>query len=222
MSMCRANCTPRHRAGWVRATVVTSAALMLASCGLPGGGSAHKVDDASVPYRLLESGAPSTALPRTDQGLGRVPVVFWVSGDRVVPQAADESCDTPPEALVKRLLDTLAAGPSEDQRADGRSSAIPPDAGLDLVRVVDGTVEVDIEPMTSLSAERLPVAVAQVVLTITSTAAVETVNLVSRGEPIQVPLPGGALTEGPVTAQDYTELLPDRLQDSGSFGCPIP
>lgn len=220
MSRCGCSTARRRSARSVAAAAVASAALTLTSCGLPGNGSVRTVDDASVPYRLLASGAPSTAPPQPDEEPGQVPVVFWVSGHRVTPQAAGETCDEPPEALLESLLDELAAGPSEDQRAVGRSSAIPPDAGLDLVGIADQTAEVDIEPMTSLSAERLPVAVAQVVLTLTSTRVVRSVDLVSHGEPIQVPLPGGVLTEGPMTAEDYTELLPDRLADSASFGCP--
>ena len=149
-------------------------------------------------------------------------MVFWVDGDRIVPEATGDSCDVPPDVLVEALLGALAAGPSDDARADGRSSAIPPDAGLDLIRIEGSSADVDIEPMTSLSAERLPVAVGQVVLTATSTGAIQSVRLVSHGESVQVPLPGGALTVGPVTAEDYAALLPNRFAGPASFGCPAP
>jgi hypothetical protein len=199
---------------------VAMAALTLTSCGLPGGGSVRTVDDASVPYRLLESDPPSTGPMQSEGDPGPVPVVFWVTGDRVVPEATGASCDAPVEVLVDRLLNTLASGPSEGARADGKSSAVPADVVLDAVGIVDGTVEVDIELETSISAERLPVAVGQLVLTVLSAPTVQSVVLVSGGKPIQVPLPGGALTDDPVTAEDYEDLLPDRLLASGGYGCP--
>jgi hypothetical protein len=198
-----------------------AAALMMTSCGLPGGGSVRTIDDASVPYRLLESDPPSPGPLQPEGDPGPVPVVFWVTGDhRVVPEATGASCDAPVEVLVDRLLNTLASGPSEGARADGRSSAVPADVGLEAVGIVAGTVEVDIELDTSISAEQLPVAVGQLVLTVLSAPTVQSVVVVSGGEPIQVPLPGGALTDGPVTAEDYKDLLPDRLQASGGYGCP--
>ena len=206
--------------GRVGAAFATTTVLLLASCGLPGGGSVHVVDDDTVPYQLLESGTPSARSSVPGRDPGPVPVVFWMTGDRLVPEATGDSCAERPEVLVERLLGALAAGPSDDARAAGKSSAIPSDAGLDLVGMSDGSVEVEIEPETSLSAERLPVAVGQVVLTITSAPTVRSVVLVSDGSPVQVPLPGGVLTNGPVTADDYADLLPDRFATPASFGCP--
>jgi spore germination protein GerM len=146
--------------------------------------------------------------------------VFWLTSDRLVPEATGDSCADRPELVVQQLLGALVAGPSEQARAARRSSAIPPDSGLDLVSIVDGTVQVAIEPETSLSAERLPVAVGQIVLTVTSAPTVRSVVLVADGEPVQVPLPGGVLTDGPVTGDDYSDLLPDRFRTPRSFGCP--
>ena len=78
----------------------------------------------------------------------------------------------------------------------------------------------DIDDGTSISAERLPAAIGQVVLTLSSAPGIESVVLVSDGQPVQVPLPGGALTDQPVTGDDYAELLPDRFRGSGRPGCP--
>lgn len=205
----------------VAAATVATTVLSLTSCGLPGEGSVRRIDDDAVPYRLLESGGPSAGtVPTGDPGA--VPVVFWLVGDRLVPSATGDSCTEAPGQLVPRLLEALVNGPPAEARAEGRSSAIPADSGLGVLGSVDGTVHVEIEPETSLSAERLPVAVGQVVLTITSAPSVRSVVLVSNGAPLQVPLPGGALTEGPVTGDDYADLLPDRFKTPGSLGCPEP
>lgn len=216
---------PPHRGSqrlrWVCSAAVAGV-LTLTSCGLPRDGTVHKVDDRSVPYRLLESDAPSAGSSTGASEIAHVPVVLWITEDRLVPEATDNRCSDPPVAAVTSLLATLAAGPSDEGRAAGRSSALPPDAGLRLVRMADGTAQVDIEPETSLSAERLPVAMAQVVLAVTSVPSVRAVSFVSDGEPIQIPLPGGLLTDGPVTAEDYAELLPDRFDAPGDLGCPAP
>jgi hypothetical protein len=206
----------------ISAAVAATAMMWLASCGLPGGGETQRIDDDTVPYQLLESAPPAAGSSTKAGEPRRVPVVFWLDGNHLTPEATDDSCADRPDLLVKQLLGGLAAGPSDDARAAGRSSALPSDSGLDLVGIVDGTAEVEIEPETSLSAEMLPVAVGQVVLTITSAPTVQSVALVSDGKPLQVPLPGGVLTDGPVTDEDYADLLPDRYQGQGTFGCPQP
>ena len=180
----------------------------------------REIDESSVPYHLLEPSLPPSRAALPEHQVGQVPVVFWLDDDHLVPEGTGDSCSVGAADLIRALLAALAEGPSDEARAAGESSAIPPDSGLELVGVERGTVRVDIEPETSLSAERLPVAVGQVVLTVTSAPTVESVVLVSDGEPIQVPLPDGVLTDGPVTAADYAELLPERSRGAEGFGCP--
>ncbi|UMG91832.1 GerMN domain-containing protein [Nocardioides sp. TF02-7] len=199
--------------------VVVAAAATFLSCGVPGSGTVRTVDDDEVPYGLLDPPSPS-APPAPIGGPARAPVVVWTGGERLVPEATGGTCSENPATLVERLLAELVAGPSEETRAAGRSSAVPPDFGLDLVDLRDGTAEIGIEPETPLSAEQLPVAVGQVVLTVTSAPTVRSVVLVDDGEPVQVPLPGGVLTDEPVRASDYAELLPARLRAPGAIGCP--
>lgn len=195
------------------------ALVMLASCGLPSEGPARRVDDGEVPYHLLQSASGGADVPQSEGQGARSPSVLWLHGERLVPEPSGGSCDDRPETLVKSLLGALSAGPSDEARAAGMSSAIPTDSGLDVIGLAGGTVEVDIELQSSVSAERLPVAVAQVVLTLTSAPTVRAVEFIANGAPAKVPLPDGALTEGPVAAQDYVELLPDRLRLLGAFGC---
>ena len=196
------------------------AALLLTACGVPGGGAVRRVDDDTVPYRLLESDATPPRASGTADELGRAPVVYWLDGDRLVPEATSGACSQRPEVLVDELLVALAAGPSDEARASGRSSAIPSDTRLAVVGVEEGTVSVDIDDGTAISAEHLPAAIGQVVLTLASAPGIESVLVVSDGQPVQVPLPGGALTDQPVTGEDYVELLPERFRGSGRPGCP--
>jgi spore germination protein GerM len=214
----------------LRASVALAlGALLMASCGLPGSGSARAVDGESVPFRLLDRG-PSTQEPSKDGPiLDKLPVVFWLVDDEfLVPASMSASCDEQLEVLVERLLGELAAGPREEARAAGRATAIPPESRLGLVEIRDATARVEVDPASEISADRLPVAVGQIVLSVASAPGVEAVTLVSGGESIQVPLPGGALTSGPVKPSDYASLVPERLQDPTTspldlvpgLGCP--
>lgn len=197
-----------------------AATLGISSCGLPREGSVRTVDEGDVPYRLLEPESP-TVSAEPDAGVPvRAPAVFWVDGERLLPTATGDACTEEPDMLAERLVDTLVAGPSEDARSRGRSSAVAAEFGLEVAGIDGETVTIDIEPHASLSAEQLPVAIGQIVLTVTTIPSVRSVVLTSDGDPLQVPLPDGALTEDPVTAQDYGELLPDRLRGPAAVGCP--
>lgn len=210
--------TPRRGAS-ARLVSVTTIVLLASSCGLPGGGSPTVVADDTVPYGLLREAGQTDSSGTSVGGLAAVPVVFWLSGHRLLPEAAGLACDEPAESLVRGLLDVLADGPSEEARASGLSSPLSAGSVLELVGIRGGTVEVALNPGPSLGAEQLPLAVGQIVLTLTSAPTVDDVELVRDGQPLQVPLPDGALTDGPVSASDYFELLPQRYTGSGRLGC---
>jgi hypothetical protein len=188
------------------------------ACGLPGGGDPQVVDDDVVPYHLLETGTVPSGSPGEDRPSPSDPLVFWVDqADRLVPAVADVSCAPGGEPLVHQLLAELTLGPTEERRERGDSTAIPPESDLVLVGLDERTAVVEVGPAPQISAERLPLAVAQIVLTVTSAPGVDVVALVSDGEPVQVPLPGGALTLPPVGPSDYASLVPPQYRDSAPF-----
>lgn len=156
-------------------------------------------------------------------------MVFWlVRDDELAPTAVAVSCTDPVDDVVGRLLALLAAAPDDVARSAGRSSAIPSSSELDLVGVADGVALIEFDPATSLTADRLPLAMGQLVLTVTSAPGIEAVRVGASGDTVEVPLPGGALTDRPVTADDYASFLPDRfvMSDpptlSPDIGCPTP
>ena len=69
--------SPRLR--WACSAAVAGV-LTLTSCGLPQDGTVRTVDDSSVPYRLLESDAPSAGSSVGPSEIGHVPVVLWLTG----------------------------------------------------------------------------------------------------------------------------------------------
>ena len=210
------------------ACVVTIVLSVLGGCGLPAEERTQVVEDASVPYDLLGEGGATSGESSDGPAVPReVPVVFWLGPDeRLAPSAVDVSCDERPTDVVRAALDALAASPGPAARAGGLASAIPSTARLTLVDVAGGVATVELDPVAIGDAERLPLAVGQVVLSVTSAPGVEAVELVTSGRAVDVPLPGGALATGAVTADDYAVLLPPRLRsgvaDSGDIGCPVP
>jgi hypothetical protein len=185
--------------------------MLVWACGLPSGGSPTVVEDDEVPYGLLgDPGGQPEGSATPQGGLAAAPVVVWLSEDHLLPEPTGLECDEPPETLVGELLDMLVDGPSSF--AGG--------SVLELVGTRGRAVEVAFDPGPSLGAEQLPFAVGQIVLTVTSSPTVDEVELVRDGQPLQVPLPDGALTEGPVSASDYAELLPRRLAAPDKLGCP--
>lgn len=211
---------PRRGYG-VESVALAVGAVLLASCGLPGDGDVERVSDDAVPYKLLEPAVPSPGGTDDSGDLEAAPQVFWLlDDDRLIADTAETSCGEEPAVVVARVLDELAAGPRDDARAAGLSTAIPPESALALVGIDDGTAEVAVDPETAISADRLPAAVGQIVLSVTSAPGVVSVVFVSVTSPVSVPLPGGALADGPVTAQDYADFLPQRDHDAQGRGCP--
>lgn len=210
----------------VRRAVATGLVLLVAGCGLPGNTEVRAVDATAVPYNLLDPEAqarPGQIRPVT----AGTPVVFWlVDDDRLAPTAVAVSCTAPVDEIVAQQLALLAAAPDAVARPAGRSSTIPSSSGLELIDVADGVAMVEFDPATSLAADRLPLAVGQVVLTVTSAPGIEAVQVSAAGDTVEVPLPGGALTDRPVTANDYAIFLPQRFLSAGGrglstdIGCP--
>nr|WP_269457336.1 GerMN domain-containing protein [Pedococcus dokdonensis] len=138
----------------------------------------------------------------------------------LVPVQASVSHVSDPAAAVTEVLAQLAAGPAEPDRSAGLSTALGPDATVRLVGLEGQVARVDIVAGDQQPApSRVPLAVAQIVLTVTSVPGVAMVLVTSDGSPVELPLPGGALTGAPVTAQDYASLL-ERPAASGASGRP--
>ena len=192
---------------------------LLTACGLPGDGQVTRVDDDEVPYHLLDPLPPSSEAPPAATFPGVTPVVYWLLDDRLVPEPSGNSCTADGKEVVDDLLAQLSVGPPGDVLQSGGGSAVPSDTPLALAGLDDGLAQIEVDFRTTIAADRLPAAVGQIVLTVTSAAGVSSVVLESDGQPIQVPLPTGVLTQQAVTADDYAVLVPDRFQHPGRAGC---
>ena len=184
-------------------------ALAAAGCGVPVGDAPTTAAPSDVPYGLASptEASPSTAspVPRADESL-----VFLVGpGDLLVPRGRGTGTGTgPPAERLDALLAELAAGPTEGERAEGLSTALPPGVELGVTGDDGGTVTVDLGgPADAPSGRESRSAVAQVVLTATSLPRVDAVLLTRDGVPVEAPLPSGELTSAPLTEADYAVFL---------------
>ncbi len=194
----------RHHPAVRRTAVAAALVAALAGCGVPSDPTPIAIS--RVPYDLLSPAGTPTSRPTTPAVRG--PFVYLRDGeDRLVPVETDVVEAVPVEA-VGAVLARLSEGPSEDERGAGLSTALGPGATLTLRSLEDGRAEIEIDTGDpEPSAERLPLAVGQVVLSVTSVSGITSVVLTDDGQPVDAPLPDGARTGRPLTRADFEVLV---------------
>jgi hypothetical protein len=194
------------RPALVRLALAVSVAVP-AGCGVPSESEPRPI--AAVPYGLLSPGETATSRPSAAAGPG--PSVYLLQDDDRLEPVEVSTTGPGAQEAVRAVLAQLSAGPSEQERAAGLATALGPEVTVSLRRLVGDTAEVDVGASASVaSAGRLPLAVGQVVLSVTSVGGVSRVVLTEAGRPLEAPLPGGALTSNPLTAADYRSLVGSR------------
>lgn len=190
---------PHRIAPWIAGLAMT---LTVAACGAPSGSAARPID--SVPYDLTAPAASSSS--SSSPALSRGPHVFLLR-DEVLRPASPVSPASDVRSSAALTLEALVEGPSDQDRRAGLSTALGPEVRLSLTDIVDGRATVEIRVgEQALGASRLPLAIGQIVLTLTSVTGVDEVVLTADGSRIAAPLPGGALTDRPLRARDYVAL----------------
>lgn len=181
--------------------------LVLAGCGVPSDGAVRTVDPARIPPALA---SPATSAPSSPpRGTAPGPVrVFLLDTDLLLTGRPLADAPVSTQDAVAAVLRRLREGPSEADRAAGLQSALGADVRLSATAPEDGVVTLQVSGLSEAqSADRLPLAVGQVVLSLTSVPGVDGARLQRDGADREVPLPGGALTARVLTAADYASLL---------------
>jgi hypothetical protein len=193
-----------------RGSVVASALMalaVLAGCGVPTSGEPEVIAASDLPQALTGPTSPPTQTSPPQPMLDSSRVFLVSPGDVLVPRPREVPTGGIQDRL-EELLDSLADGPTDDERNQQLSTALPPDVELGVAETSGNTVTIDIsvpaEAPTGWASRR---AVAQIVLTATSMPEVQSVLLQLAGEPIEAPLPGGELVARPLTAEDYAVFL---------------
>jgi spore germination protein GerM len=186
---------------------VATALLGLAGCGVPTSGEPETIPASDVPYGLA-SPTPAEPSDPSVQTMIAETGIYLVTAEDVLVARGRELPPGSVEEQLEALLGQLAAGPSEQERADELSTALPPEVGLHVTGIEDGTATIDIAgPVDAPSGADSRLAVAQIVLTATSVPDVQAVRLTRGGDPVDAPLPDGELTSEPLTADEFAAVL---------------
>ncbi|WP_162605346.1 GerMN domain-containing protein [Jiangella ureilytica] len=201
----------------------------LGGCGVPSDDAVRVINDAEVPYQLLEDPeqTPPTG-PAPEQSL--TPHLYWVdTTEHLVARTPAGYCVATRAEVVEEVLEQLEAGPPENDRTAGIGTALPPEEWVTLADLDGDTARLQVTPNDAIGAGRVTLAAAQVVLSVTSIAGISRVELLHDQEELQVPLPDGELATGPLGASDYATLLatPQDPPPTGSalgsdLSCPSP
>ena len=183
--------------------------VVLAGCGVPRDAAPRALPAGQVDPRLLAEPSP-TGTPKPT-GRSAYEVAFVV-GDDSLKLTRRPVAPGPAQQQVTQLLAALAAGPDDAEHAQGLSTALPSDATLRLTGLDHGEAAVEINGgAKDADPRRLPLSVAQVVLTVTSHPEVHAVRILSNGQPVEAPLPNGDIVHRALTARDYASLVAFRV-----------
>ena len=189
---------------------------VLSSCAVPSSGSYQKVASADIPFGL---DAPQTTLPPTTTTISdpkstdTLPVavsepvdLFYISNSKIIKVQRNVASPANPS----QALSSLVEGPSTSPEFVGLRTALPPTfaASVDVIR---GVARVDATRafLNSLSGLDQKLAIAQIVLTLTSRPGVGQVLFSVDGKLISVPRGrGDSVASGiAVTFDDYSSLI---------------
>ena len=189
---------------------------VLTSCAVPSSGSYQKVSSADIPFGL---DAPQTTIPQTtttvpdSTSTESLPIavsepidLFFISNSRIIKVQRNVASPANPS----QALSSLVEGPSTSPEFVGLRTALPTTftAKVDVTR---GVAQVDATRafLNSLSGLDQKLAIAQIVLTLTSRPGVGQVLFSVEGKFISVPRGrGDSVASGiAVTFDDYASLV---------------
>jgi len=199
---------PRRFSATALVTVLVAAVALLGACGLPRGSTPVQVPPDDVPYGLLAT--PTTSpTPTLTPGVLLVPgTIYLVDADQKLVPVDVQVPAAPAFPMLQSLLNRLAVGPTDRERARGLVTDLGPASTIVLRNVSGGIASIDLQPNSQdPSASKLPIAVGQIVMTATSIVGVDRVVFVRAGTVLPVPGPDGSMTADALVAADYDGMM---------------
>lgn len=187
------------------ALVAAGLTVLLVGCGSPRPGTTTYLNSEDVPYDLLATARPTTE-PTAEQAPQRV---WFVQQNRLAPVAPSTEPSGSGTQQANELLADLLDGPSENQYNQGYSSSLT-GVTAQVRSVNSGVARVEVHERRdggNPANNSAPLATGQIVLTVVSVAGIESVTFDDGDMPVEVPLPGGALTGRAVGESDYRSLI---------------
>lgn len=176
--------------------------LVAVACGVPEDDRPQELSADEVPFGLLTT-APTTTTTPVDLPPERQAELYFVDGDGDIAPVEREVADRSAETVIETLLATESSG-----LPTPFSSSIPPDTTLLDIFTEDDVLTVDLsEQFDDIEGERQIAAVAQIVFTATGLEGIDEVAFRVEGEDRDVNNEDGATQDGPVSRNDYRDLL---------------
>lgn len=183
------------------AAVIASVAVT-AACG---------INTDTTPVDLEQPGAIATTIGEGANaveaiGSGRIYLIappLPGRADRL--EAVPRETGDAPSAIVEALL----AGPSEEEFGNGFRSLLPPALRAnDVALRAGGLLAIDLSaPILDVAGDDLPLALAQIVHSLTAVRGITGVLITVDGRTTQWPVPSGELVDGALTAYDFPGLI---------------
>jgi hypothetical protein len=171
-----------------------------------------------APEKPADSGSPTFTPGGTQQPvLARKAraVGYFADGEKVVPVRVEAAANDPTAALNQ-----LVAGPTQEARDAGYTSAIPAETKVNSVTTSGDTATVDLSPEFGSGGGSLSMQmrVAQIVFTLTREPGVKKVVFKMGGEPLEALGGEGLMLDKPQTRDDWESLCPEILVESPVLG----
>lgn len=176
------------------------------ACGVTAESSPTFTNDANVPFQLLESAPPTTTPPTTV--LTAASDICLARDNMLVPtrRPATIAIDAP------SVVAALDAGPTREERRAGLRSPLFAEGLVASAAARSGVVTVDLAPVfTSGGANDQLLAIAAIVCSLTSQPGIGQVVFTLAGAAIDVPRGDGSLVAGPVSREEYVQLVGPRF-----------
>jgi hypothetical protein len=194
------------RAGLV--TLLLGALALLGACGLPRSSTPVQVPPAEVPYGLLQPATASSTPTATPGVLLVAGTIYLADGQQKLDSVGVQVPSDTAAPMLQSLLTRLAVGPTDRERARGLVTDLGPGSTIFLRALSAGTATIElVSTGQDPTANKLPIAIGQIVLTATSVVGVDRVVFVRDGTVLLVPGPDGSSTAAPLVAADYDILL---------------
>lgn len=176
-------------------TMAVLASMLLLACGVP-------IDEAAETLMIELDQPPQIDEPQP-QDLAAVSV-YLIRDDVLVHVTRD----LPVPTTLEDTLESLLSGVSRPEERANLRTSIPPGTTLLGLEIDEGIASLDLSSdFASVGGEEELLAVAQIVLTVTSADGVSHVEFQLEGVPTDVPVTGGALSVDPVSPDQYDELI---------------
>jgi len=200
----------RRRPGWRALLALVPVLALAAGCSAPVDSGPRTLRAASIPADLRQE-ASTTTTSVISTGESEEVTVYFIGSDkttgtdRLVPVKRRVS----PPVTVEKVLQTLFAGPTSQERLQGLRTAISPDTTILGAPIEKNIATVNVSGNFALGTPQDQInAFAQVVFTTVDVGGVTGVVFSQHGHRLEVPQGDGSSTSAPLGRASYPQVTP--------------